>query len=89
MEDGAATTASHISVPFQSARSRCHGGIISHTTSTVKPSMDWTTHLQAVADLEAQQDDLLQQLDELDKRVSQVLKECQARTQEKVEPPGD
>ena len=51
--------------------------------------MDWTTHLQAVAELEAQQDDLLQQLDDLDKRVSQVLKECQGRTQEKVEPAGD
>ena len=83
------TTGSHISVPFQSARSRYPGGTISHTTSTVKPSMDWTTHLQAVAELEVQQDDLLQQLDDLDQRVSQVLKECQGRNEKKEELSGD
>ena len=36
--------------------------------------MDWKTHFQAVANLEAQQDDLLQRLDELDQR-EQALKE--------------
>jgi hypothetical protein len=35
-------------------------------------------HLQALVDLEAQHDDLLQQLDALDRRVQRVLKECLA-----------
>ena len=49
--------------------------------------MDWNTHFQAVADLEARQDDLLQRLDELDQRVKQALKECVKPAEEP--PPGD
>jgi tetrahydromethanopterin S-methyltransferase subunit G len=35
-------------------------------------------HLQALLDLEARHDDLLDRLDELDKRVEQVLAQCGA-----------
>jgi hypothetical protein len=35
-----------------------------------------TAHLEALLQLEARHDELLQQLDELDQRVQRVLKEC-------------
>ena len=41
--------------------------------------------LQALVDLEARHDDLLRQLDALDRRVEQVLKECLATN---APPPG-
>ena len=38
--------------------------------------MDWTAHFRAVADLEAEQEEVLRQLDELNERVEEAVKEC-------------
>ena len=38
---------------------------------------DETTQLNVLLELETRHDDLLQRLDELDRRVERVLKECQ------------
>lgn len=46
---------------------------------------DRTPHLETLLELETRHEDLLQRLDELDRKVEKVLKQCQvARREEEV-----
>lgn len=48
------------------------------------PMENRTPHLDTLLELETRHEDLLQRLDELDKKVEKVLKQCQASRREEV-----
>jgi tetrahydromethanopterin S-methyltransferase subunit G len=49
--------------------------------------MEVAAQLEALLDLEARHEDLLERLDELDQRVETVLRECLPPRQQATEPP--